>query len=58
MTTQRVHSDYRNMTRQPIEKAAGTTAAERYLGSLCERTFLSMWSYPSVFRDQGRENGG
>jgi hypothetical protein len=46
------------MTRRPIEKAEGFTEAERYLRALCERTFLSMWSYPSVFRDQGRENGG
>jgi hypothetical protein len=46
------------MTRQPIEKGAGITPAERYLVSLCERTFLSMWSYPSVFRNQGQVNGG
>ena len=48
----------RHMTRRPVEKAAGTTVAERYLRSLCDRTFLSMWSYPSVFRDQGQKSGG
>jgi hypothetical protein len=34
-----------------IEKHQGTTAAERYLAHLCEQTFLSLWSYPNVFRD-------
>src|SRR2546421_10292352 len=37
-----------------VEKADGVTPAERYLGKLCERTFLSLWSYPGVFRDQGK----
>lgn len=37
---------------QPVvEKQRGTTPAERYLARLCERTFLSLWSYPSVSRD-------
>jgi len=29
------------------------TRAERYLQRLCERSFLRLWSYPGVFRDQG-----
>jgi hypothetical protein len=33
-------------------RAEGVTPAERYLQSLCERSFLTLWSYPSVFRDQ------
>jgi predicted RNase H-like HicB family nuclease len=33
-------------------RAQGVTPAERYLQRLCERCFLSLWSYPSVFRDQ------
>lgn len=37
-----------------IRKAEGVTSAERYLTRLCERTFLSLWSYPGVYRDQGR----
>lgn len=37
---------------RPITKSDGVTPAERYLGSLCEKTFLSLWSYPSVYRDQ------
>ncbi len=42
-----------------VKKSVGTTASERYLARLCENTFLSLWSYPNVFRDQGTkgENG-
>ena len=44
---------------EPVEKAGGMTAAEKYLAHLCERSFLSLWSYPGVYRDQGKlgENG-
>jgi len=35
----------------------GVTAAERRLAVLCKRSFLSLWSYPAVFRDQGRHQG-
>jgi len=35
----------------------GVTAAERQLAKLCKHSFLSLWSYPSVFRDQGRTDG-
>src|SRR5260221_11748545 len=35
----------------------GVTKAERYLAKLCKRSFLSLWSYPGVFRDQGRVDG-
>lgn len=45
--------------REPIHKADGVTAAERYLARLCEKNFLSLWSYPGVYRDQGKpEKGG
>src|SRR5712692_1816620 len=37
-----------------LERADGTTQAERYLKKLCDRSFLSLWSYSSVYRDQGR----
>jgi len=37
--------------------AEGVTDAERYLAKLCRHSFLSMWSYPGVFRDQGRPGG-
>jgi hypothetical protein len=41
-----------------ISKATGVTASERYLADLCERTFLRLWSYPNVFRDQGKTGSG
>jgi hypothetical protein len=41
-----------------IEKQEGTTAAERYLARLCSRSFLSLWSYPGVYRDQGKQGSG
>lgn len=41
-----------------IEKQEGTTATERYLARLCMRSFLSLWSYPGVYRDQGKRGSG
>lgn len=41
-----------------FRKSHGTTRSEQYLARLCERTFLSLWSYPNLFRDQGRGKGG
>ncbi len=40
-----------------IERHDGVTPAERYLKRLAERSFLSLWSYAGVFRDQGRRAG-
>ena len=40
-----------------IVRSEGVTASERYLEKLCRRSFLSLWSYPGVLRDQGRSNG-
>jgi len=40
-----------------IHRSLGVTSSERRLQQLCQRTFLSLWSYSSVFRDQGRKNG-
>ncbi|MDA2919251.1 SEC-C domain-containing protein [Desulfobacterota bacterium AH_259_B03_O07] len=37
----------------PIVRAEGVTDSERYLKRLCDRTFLSLWSYPGIYRDQG-----
>jgi SEC-C motif len=39
--------------RDPIRKSPSATDAERFLAQLCEKTFLSLWSYPCVFQDQG-----
>ena len=44
--------------RVPIHKAKGITSSERYLNYLCERSFLSLWSYPGIFRDQKRKGKG
>lgn len=35
-----------------VVRGQGVTAAERYLQRLCDRSFLSLWSYPTPFRDQ------
>ena len=39
---------------QPVHRSEGVTAAERYLKKLCDRSFLSLWSYTGIFRDQGK----
>src|SRR5690242_5201406 len=31
--------------------------SERYVASLCEKAFLSLWSYPNPFRNQGNDCG-
>lgn len=41
-----------------ISRADGITASERYLKKLCDRTFLSLWSYPNVYRDQSGASKG
>lgn len=40
----------------PIIRSDGVTEAERFLKRLGDRSFLSMWSYAGVYRDQGRKN--
>ncbi|ELQ01678.1 hypothetical protein [Pseudomonas syringae] len=42
------------------EKAAeaeGTTESERALTRLARKAFLSLWSYPNVYSNEGRSNG-
>lgn len=36
---------------------ADQTASEKYLASLCRKAFLSLWSYPSLYTDEGRKGG-
>lgn len=36
-----------------ISRSEGITDAERYLKKLCDRSFLSMWSFVGVFNDKG-----
>jgi hypothetical protein len=35
-----------------VRSAEAVTESEGYLRELCDRTFLSLWSYPNPFRDQ------
>lgn len=42
------------MAQPRIIRADGITPTERYLKQLCDRSFLSLWSYSRVFRDQGQ----
>lgn len=44
--------------RIPIHKAEGVTPTEIYLNGLCERTFLSLWSYPGIYRNQKQKGVG
>lgn len=41
-----------------ITRADGVTPAERYLQRLCQRSFLSLWSYCGLYKDQGRKGNG
>lgn len=38
-----------------IKKSLGATDSETYLARLCDRTFLSLWSYPNLYRKQGQQ---
>lgn len=44
--------------RKPFVKGRPNTPTESHLASLADRAFLRMWSFPSVFRDQGRQGHG
>ena len=37
-----------------IVKSDGINVSERLLNSLCQKSFLSLWTYPNLFRDQGK----
>lgn len=39
-----------------LDKSEGMNDSEKYLRRLCNETFISLWSYANVFRDQGRTN--
>ena len=39
----------------PIVKSEGVTATEKLLASLCDRTFLRLWSYPNPHQKPGTE---
>jgi len=40
-------------SKSPIYQAEGVTESERYLNRLGKQSFLSLWSYPGIYRDQG-----
>lgn len=40
--------------KQLLHRAEGVTPAECYLKGLCEKSFLTLWSYASVYRDEGK----
>ena len=42
----------------PIHRAEGITVTERHLKRLADRSFLSLWSYSGVYRDQGHSTKG
>jgi hypothetical protein len=53
-----VSNDNDTSKRERIERSAGITPAERYLKELCDSSFLSLWSYPSIYRDQKSGKSG
>jgi hypothetical protein len=38
-----------------LQRNDGVNASERFLQSLCERSFLSLWSFPGLYRAPGKE---
>ena len=44
--------DYFEQLRPAIVRSEGSTATERYLATLADRTFLNLWSYPNPYRSQ------
>jgi hypothetical protein len=50
-----VSDDQAQQISKPLfKRSEGVTPSERYLKNLCDKTFLSLWSYPGVYRDQGQ----
>jgi hypothetical protein len=41
-----------------VQRSKGITPSEQYLTKLCNQTFLSLWSYPNIWRDQGGARAG
>ncbi|EAS50003.1 conserved hypothetical protein [Aurantimonas manganoxydans SI85-9A1] len=44
--------------RPAIVRSIGSTASERYLALISEKTFLNLWSYPNPYRSQKLCGGG
>ncbi|USX21107.1 SEC-C domain-containing protein [Oxalobacteraceae bacterium OTU3REALA1] len=43
---------------KPTIKAEGTTPGEKHLAQLAEKTFIGLWSYPNIYRDEGISKNG
>lgn len=39
-----------------LYRSKGVNVSERFLKDLCDKTFLSLWSYPGLYRDQGKRS--
>ena len=48
---------FRRLDPQP-PRTLGVTDSERYLQNLCDKSFLSPWSYSGIYRDQGKPTPG
>lgn len=40
-----------------IQKSDGEYDSEKYLSKLCKNSFLSLWSFPNVYKNDGIKNG-
>ena len=38
-----------------INKSKGLSGTEKMLAELCEKTFLNIWSYPNIYKSDGKE---
>ncbi|MDI1361018.1 hypothetical protein [Methylotenera sp.] len=41
-----------------LPSSSGSTESERYLTILAKKAFLTLWSYPNVYTDEGRKENG
>lgn len=39
----------------PFKRSPGITPSERMLAELCDRSFLTLWSYPNLYRSRAKE---
>jgi hypothetical protein len=45
----------RAKTMAVIKRGIGLTATEKYLAALADRMFLNLWTYPNLFKSDGKE---
>ena len=39
----------------PIIKSQGQSRTEKFLSELCDKTFMKLWSYPNLYKADGKE---